>query len=306
MTLDFDQYWRQVREQHAAHAASGSIDFEIIPKNILVVGRGGTWTIDWLRFSSSGDSVIYGWVARPADHEPTGVGFLWLPGYSYGTPPPDTSNLVRGATSLCINIHGNMPDAPYLNPAGKDDYVTDGILDPENYIYKRAVLHSLSAMDVLGQVDGIDAEKRVVAGMSQGGALALLVAANHAAPKICFADMPFLCNQPLGMQISSSAVYKTMLRYAEEHGDDVLKTLALFDPMLHAPAIKIPTSLVVGGKDPASRAATVPAVYEALAGDCKQLRLFPDAGHVFLPEMVQTYVDWIDRIVLGWGRYEDL
>ena len=250
--------------------------------------------------------VIYGWIARPADHEPTGVGFLWLPGYSYGTPPPDMSNLVRGATTLCINIHGKMPDAPYINPSGKNDYVTDGILEPENYIYRRAVLHCLSAMDVLGQLDGVDVEKRVVAGMSQGGALALLVAANHQAPKICFADMPFLCNQVLGLQISSSAVYKTALSFAKEHGPEVLQTLSLFDPLHHALAIKIPTSLIVGGKDPASRAATVPAVYGALAASCKQFRLFPNAGHVFLPEMVQTYVDWTDRIVLGWGRYDDV
>ena len=242
----------------------------------------------------------------PADHEPTGVGFLWLPGYSYGTPPPDASNLVRGATTLCINIHGNLPDAPYLNPAGKNDYVTENILDPENYIFRKSVLHCLSAMDVLAELEGVDVDKRVVAGMSQGGALSLLVAANHAAPKICFADMPFLCNQPLGLQISSSAVYKTALSFAEEHGEEALQTLALFDPVRHAPSIKIPTSLIVGGKDPASRAATVPAVYNALAANCKQLRLFPDAGHVFLPEMVQTYVDWIDRIVLGWGRYEDV
>jgi cephalosporin-C deacetylase len=299
--IDFDQFWRDVRDEHQAGARGGAVEWQLVPRGELVESKGLRWRVDWLRFSSVDDLLIYGWVARPADHEPTRAGFLWLPGYSYGTPPPDETNLVPGTVTLCVNVHGNLPDEPYVNPAGKNDYITAGIVRPESFIYRKIVLHCLYAVDILGALEWVDAGETAVGGMSQGGTLALLVAANHGAPCVCFADMPFLCSFRTAMSVSHSPAYKAIANAIADNPaatPDILDTVSLFDPLYHAPKIAIPAALSAGGKDPASPASTIEPVYEALASTIKQYRLYPEAGHVFLPEMVHTYTDWIMRFAL--------
>jgi cephalosporin-C deacetylase-like acetyl esterase len=308
MVPHFEQYWERVRQDHWAGRARGLGDWEILPRGERVEARGMAWSVDWLRFSSAADTLIYGWLAKPLDHEPTGVGLLWLPGYSYGTPPSDESNLVRGAVTIGINVHGNHPDAPYVNPAGKNDYMARGIEDAEAFILRRIALHCLHAMDVIGKIEGVDKQKTVVGGMSQGGGLALITAANHPAPKLCFADMPFLCDIRRAMTLSHSGAYRAVRSVMEANpsrAEAILSTLCLFDTLAHAPRVAIPTSLTSGGRDPASRAATIEPVYDALASTIKSYRHFPDAGHVFLPEMVQLYTDWIDWLLLDRGHFTD-
>ena len=299
--IDFDKYWAELRDEHRSGRRDGRLDWELIPRNQIVERHGLRWRVDWLRFSSVNDSLIHGWVASPVDHEPNRVGFLWLPGYSYGTPRPDETNLLKGVVTLCINVHGNKPDDPYVNPAGKSDYIVRGIDHPQTYIYRTIVLHCLHAMDIVAELDGIDSWRTVVGGMSQGGALSLLVAANHDSPAVCFADMPFLCSIRSAIAVSHSPAYKTLTALMKREPDRahaVLDTVCLFDPLLHAQRIRIPTSLCAGGKDPNSPVATIQPVYAAIASTIKQLRVYPDAGHVFLPQMVQTYTEWIERLVL--------
>lgn len=191
--IDFDAYWRGL----GAELASVPSDWERTKREQTVSAHGKTWRIDWVRFSSLDDAVIEAWCAVPEDHPINGVGFLWLPGYSYGTPPPDKTDLVTGCVTLCLNLHGNTPDAPYINPAGKDDYILQGIEDPERYIYRALVAHCLRAGEVLAALPEVDPGKMAVGGMSQGGGLALIVAAQDARHQLCFADMPFLSDIPL-------------------------------------------------------------------------------------------------------------
>ncbi len=290
-----------MRAEHSRGVRDGLLEWEFLLRGDTAAAHGLCWRVDWLRFASAEDVVVYGWLARPSDHLASGAGLLWLPGYSYGTPKPDETNLVPGVATLCINVHGNLPDTAYVNPAGKNDYVALGIEAPQDWIYRRIALHCLNAVDVLAQQDGIDGEKVAVGGMSQGGALALITAANHPLPKLCFADMPFFCSVPLAMEVSHSGAYKEIRRLMEEKpgdADEIMQTISLIDPIRHAPSVKIPTSLTAGGRDPASRAVTIAPVFPALATKLKEYRLFPEAGHVFLPEMVRTYSGWINRLLL--------
>jgi cephalosporin-C deacetylase len=289
---EFATYWRELKEE-LARAPS---DWGTIERDQVVRVRGRTWRVDWLRFSSIDDMLVWGWIARPADHASTGVGFLWLPGYSYGTPPPDETNLVDGVVTFGINVHGNPPDAPYVNPAGRNDYITEGIESDTAYLYRKIACHCLRALDILAEVPGVDSERVCVGGMSQGGTLAIITAAQNKRAKLCFADMPFLCDIPLALKLSRSPAYTTLKRYFVDHPASAGKVLAiveLFDPINHAPSVSVPTWMTAGGRDPASKAATVEAVYRQLGAEVKEYRYFEHAGHVFLPEMVVKYHEWI-------------
>lgn len=289
----FNEYWDDL----LAEVDSVVSDWERIDRAQIATSRGKQWKVDWIRYSSLDDFVVQGWYSVPYDHAMSGAGFLWLPGYSYGTPPPDDSNLVAGAATLAINIHGNPPDAPYLNPAGKRDYILEGIDNPRTFIYRTIVGHCLCALDVLSEQP--EAQSGLVsAGMSQGGGLALLVASLDRRPKICCADMPFLTDVRTAIQISHSGAYRTLAKYAQEN-PQALETILLFDSLYHADRIKVPTWISAGGKDPTCRPKTVEKVYEALASVDKHYEFFPTSGHVFMPEMNAAYEQMIKQYIVG-------
>jgi cephalosporin-C deacetylase len=288
----FDDYWSDLRDD----VESIEKDWERSTRSQIVHSRGRTWRIDWIRYSSIDDLVIQGWLAVPDDHLVNGAGFLWLPGYSYGTPPPDDSNLVEGAVTFAINIHGKAPDEPYVNPAGKNDYILSGIDNLRTYIYRSIAGHCLAAVDVLRQQSEVTAGVGV-GGMSQGGGLAIIVAAQDSACGICCADMPFLADIETALKVSHSPAYRA-LKSRVDADPDVLQTVLLFDSLYHAPSIHVPTWLSAGGKDPACRPVTVRAVYDVIGIDFKTYHYFPQAGHNFQPEMNEAYKTLIEQHLL--------
>lgn len=291
--IDFESYWADLGRA----VAVCDDDWDRIHRDQIVHANGGTWRIDWIRFSSVQDMLVWAWFAVPIDQSSTGVGMLWLPGYSYGTPPPDETCLIPGVCTLGVNVHGNKPDEAYVNPAGKNDYITTNIDDPSGYIYSRIAAHCLRAVDVLSKQAEADDQKLVAAGMSQGGALAVITAAQASAIRLCFADMPFLANIRKSLTSSSSPVYKAFREYACTAPDreKLIDTLSLFDPVRHAPKVRVPTWLSAGGRDPAVKPDSVQAVYDALGAKIRKFEFFPSAGHVFLREMNAAHSLWIKQ-----------
>jgi cephalosporin-C deacetylase-like acetyl esterase len=284
----FDSFWSELR----AEVDSVDCDWDRTERSQIVTSRGHSWKIDWIRYSSVEDHLIQGWLAVPYDHQANGAGFLWMPGYSYGTPRPDDSDLVEGTVTCAINVHGNTPDEAYVNPAGKNDYILNGIDDPRTYIYRVIVAHCLCAVGVLlnqPEISGGIAS----AGMSQGGGLALIVSSQSALTGICCADMPFLADLRTALTLSHSPAYRTLKRYIDEH-PKCLDTVLLFDSLFHAGNIHVPTWLSAGGKDPACKPVTVEAVYAQLASKNKHYEYFPNAGHIFMPQMNAAYREMVD------------
>ncbi|HEX5322702.1 MAG TPA: hypothetical protein VFW40_02870, partial [Capsulimonadaceae bacterium] len=62
--------------------------------------------------------------------------------------------------------------------------------------------------------------------------------------------------------------------------------------------VTVPTWMTAGGRDPASKPATIEAVYERLGAKIKEYRYFENAGHVFLPEMNAKQREWITQYLL--------
>ena len=303
---DFDAFWAGVK----ADLANVPADWE------RLVGAGGetaTHTIDWLRFSSLDDQLIYGWLAVPKSLvSPVGNrGFLWLPGYSHGNPPPGPESLYPDTITFGLNIHGNLPDTAYRHPSLSDaDYITQGIESPQTYIYRQIVGHCLRALDVLAAQPEVSAERLIAGGMSQGGGLALVTAALTPQIKLCLADMPWLCALELALSLLDRDKYKAskaarypdarglIADYADAHpeiADQVTQTYAYFDPLSHAPAIRCPTQMSAGGRDPSCKPPTIYAVYNELTCE-KEMLYLPTTGHDIVPAMHTTHANWVQRV----------
>lgn len=302
---DFAAFWQGV----GTELAETPLEWERIPD--------AAWTtpdlvVDWVRFPSLGGLHIYGWLAVPRHARPTGsVGYLWLPGYSYGNPPPGPESLYPNAVTLGLNLHGNPPDTPYVHPStlGRE-YITQGIDSPQTYIYREIVAHCLRALDVLAAQPEVGPAKLAVGGMSQGGGLALVTAALDRRVRLCLADMPWFCDLDRALALIDRARYRKLPKfripdgrtlvedYADAHPErraQIFQTYRYFDPLSHAADIRCPTQMSAGGRDPSCKPPTIYAVYNALTCE-KEMLYLPTVGHEIVPAMHRMHAKWVERL----------
>lgn len=303
---DFDAFWAGVKSDLAAVPA----DWERLP------GAGSetkTHTVDWVRFSSLNDMLVYGWLAVPKQRTArTGNrGYLWLPGYSLGNPPPGPEALYSNTVTLGLNLHGSLPDTPYQHPSLSGvDYITQGIESPQTYIYRQVIGHCLRALDVLAAQPEVSPERLIVGGMSQGGGLALVTAALAPAVQLCLADMPWLCALELALSLLDRSKYKKMgtarypdargliADYAEAHPEiaaQIYQTYAYFDPLSHAAHIHCRVQMSAGGRDPSCKTPTIYAVYNEMACE-KEMLYLPATGHDIVPAMHEAHAKWVQDV----------
>src|SRR3569833_380245 len=300
---DFDQYWTQLK----AEVARVSTDWERRPYAPLSTPERA---VDIISFKGIDGNLVHGWFAAPADVEGMRIanGYLWLPGYSRGNPKPAEESIYEDTATFGLNIHGNLPDTPYVHPFKTgDDYITDGIDSPLTFIFRRIVANCFLALEVLAAQPEVEPDRLVVGGMSQGGALALITAAQCRQCRLCFADMPWLCDIDRALSLVDLDRYRQsrdrrvpdarmlVAFFAEEHPDDfdrIYQTYRYFDPLSHADRIECPVQMSAGGKDPSCRPPTNFSVYNNVQAP-KEMLYLPEAGHEIVPRMHSAHAEWL-------------
>ncbi|MBV9850660.1 MAG: acetylxylan esterase [Armatimonadetes bacterium] len=304
---DFGDFWRRTKEA----LAETPPEWERVPDEAATTPD---LAVDWLRFPSLHGRDVYGWLAVPRKSRPAGnAGYLWLPGYSWGNPPPGPESLYPNTVTLGLNLHGNLPNTPYVHPftQGKE-YITQGIESPETYIYRDIVCHCLRALAVLAAQPEVDERKMIVGGMSQGGGLALVTAALASdRAKLCFADMPWLCDLDRALSLIDRSKYRGGRRIPdgraliEDYADirpelrgQIFQTYRYFDPLSHAAGIRCPTQMSAGGRDPSCRPPTIFAVYNEITAE-KEMLYLPNTGHEIVPAMHAAHQRWVQTRLGG-------
>jgi len=301
---DFDAFWAEQLDELAAVP----LEWERSPDSSLTTDKQQVGT---LRFLSVDGIWVHAWLAAGVQDTSRSAGLVYLPGYSWGNPPPDSDSVYDDVLTLGLNLHGNPSDSSYRHPRNLGgEYITKGIDSPQTYVFKNIVLHCIRAMEVLAQQDDVDPERIAVGGMSQGGGLSLICAALSSVPQLCFADMPWLCDLDRALSLIDPTRYKpgmavpdsrSFIRgYAQEHpekADQIYKTYRYFDPLSHAGNIKIPVQCTAGGKDPSCRPPTIYSVYNEITSE-KEMNYLPDTGHEIVPAMREAHDRWIrERLV---------
>ncbi|BDI31440.1 cephalosporin-C deacetylase [Capsulimonas corticalis] len=300
---DFDEFWRATM----AELDRTPIAWKRTPSNLTAEG----YTVETLEFASLGGVAVYGWIAVPEDAERLSApGFLWLPGYSHGNPPPGPESLYAGIVTLGLNVHGNLPDTAYVHPStlGRD-YIAEGIDTPQTYVFRAIVAHCLRAFEVLALQPEVDPDRVIAGGMSQGGGLALIVAAlRRDATWLCLADMPWLSDLDRALSLIDRERYQKfpqlsvpdkrliIEQYAEAHPErreEVFRTYRYFDPLSHAGNIACPTQMSAGGRDPSCRPPTIYAVYNEITAE-KEMIYLPTTGHQIVPAMHMAHENWVN------------
>ncbi len=282
--LDFDTFWQHTLDD--ARAQGGAVKAERVTDRF----RLRTVDVDDVRFPGWNGEPVAAWLIRPRDAEgqlPVVVTYI---GYSGGRGLP-TEHLLwsaAGYAQLVVDSRGQGHDTPdRTQGAGTQwsgGFMTRGIDSPENYYYRRLMTDCVRAVDAVAELPGLDADRVIVAGGSQGGGLALAVA-GLLRDKVAavMPDVPFLCHFRRAVQIAGEGPYPEIVNYLRWHSrhrvEPALGTLDYFDGVHFAQRATAPALFSVALMDPICPASTVYAAFNHYAGQDRTMTVWPFADH---------------------------
>ena len=168
---------------------------------------------------------------------------------------------------------GDTPD-PVGSAPSYPGFMTRGILDPHEYYYRRLYTDAVLALEVMRAHPLVRADRVAVTGASQGGGVALSVAALVPDLWTVLADVPFLCDFPRATQIADTDPYAEIVRYLKihrDHTDIAFSTLAYFDAAGLVKHAKAPALFSVGLMDQTCPPSTVYAAFNRYGGRGKSI-----------------------------------
>lgn len=160
-------------------------------------------------------------------------------------------------------------------------YSTRGILDPEEFYFRRLYTDGVLAVDAARAHPAVDGGRVVVAGGSLGGGTALAVAALAEDLAGALVDVPALCHPRRAMEVVEGNTYReiwTFLRSNRDRADQVFRTLSYVDGMNFAVRAGTPALFSAALMDDIVPPSSVFAAYNHYAGP-KDIRVWPFNRH---------------------------
>ncbi len=276
---DFDLFWERSIEECSVYDLNAR--FSPVNFNLALFD-----TYD-VTFNGFGGQPIKGWFILPKNTEkpiPCIVNYIgygggrgfpldWLlfPGAGYALFVMDT----RGQGSSWLR--GDTPDN-FCEDSGPHfpGFMTQGILNPESYYYRRLYIDALRAVQAARSHPSVEKEQIFCSGGSQGGGLCLAVAGLVPDLAGIMADVPFLCHIRRAVSLTDEQPYSEISNFLRIHRDKVdtaFNTLSYFDGMNFAFRAKAPALFSVGLMDTTCPPSTVFAAYNHYAGQ-KEIRTY--------------------------------
>ncbi|HFB99677.1 MAG TPA: hypothetical protein ENJ53_02620 [Phaeodactylibacter sp.] len=162
---DFDNFWNGVKAELAA-----------VPMNPVLTFYDSTSLSETYRINlgNINNRRVYGFLSIPKGIPPPYPAILTLPPFgnaANNAPPQPIISEWGGAISLSISIHNSEPDV--VDP---NSYLPNNIADRDGIYYKQAITGAIRAIDYIFSRSDFNGTDLGVAGISQGGGLALMTA----------------------------------------------------------------------------------------------------------------------------------
>ncbi|GAA3788411.1 cephalosporin-C deacetylase [Sphaerisporangium flaviroseum] len=281
---DFDAFWKQTLDEASTHDLAP----DFAPHDAPLTGV----QVYDTTFAGWGGHPIRAWMMVPTGGTrlPCVVQYI---GYTGGRGLP-IDHLVwptAGFAALIVDTRGQGAENPSSAGATGDPHggdfaqapgmMTRGILDPEQYYYRRVFTDAVRAVDVAATHPAVDAGRIAVAGISQGGGIAQATAALHPDVKAALIDVPFLTHFRRAVEITDREPYQEIVRFLatqRDTADRVFRTLSYFDGMNFAARGRVPAMYSVALMDFICPPSTVFAGYNHWAGQ-KEITVWPWNGH---------------------------
>ncbi|WP_168123344.1 acetylxylan esterase [Paenibacillus sp. HB172176] len=241
-----------------------------------------------ISFQGFDETPVHGWYLLPRNHgnEPLPC-VVTFPGYWNGTRHPEASSIwtSMGYATLAVHVRGQMGSTG--NQLASDGgyakgFVSQNIIDRDRSYYKAVAIDCVKALDWIAEQPELASDRIALAGGSQGGGLALQIAAlaKPGTIKAVVADIPNMCHMDYGVLHSTgslSEIADYCKKFPEQLGS-VLHTLSYFDNLHLAKRIDAPVLMSVGLKDTICPPETIFPVYHRITTE-KDFDIFPFCGH---------------------------
>lgn len=284
---DFDDFWTRTLAGAADAAAGREPEFRPYPTGLTAVdvhdvsfaGWGGHRISAWLVMPRGADGPVPcvmhyigygGGRGLPHDH-------LFWPASGRAVFVVDT----RGQGAAHRNNAGSTPDPYGTGNAQTPGFMTRGVLDPEEYYYRRVFTDAVRAVDAAAAHPAVDGERIAVSGGSQGGAIATAVAGLHPGVRAAMIDVPFLNHFRRAVTITDKNPYQELVLFLATQRDAderVFRTLSYFDGLNFAARARVPALYSVALMDEVCPPSTVFASYNHWGGP-KGIEVYRWNGH---------------------------
>lgn len=271
---DLGAFWSATLD--AARALSGPVRVEPVRAGLALVECAD------ITFTGHAGEPVRAWLHRPAGA--TGVlgcvvrylGYDCGRGLPHQVPPTVLAGYAvltmdnRGQGAGCGWV-GATPDSGGLR-AEPGGHLVRGIGDRDGYYYRRLVTDAVRAVDTARTLPGIDPDRVCVSGTSQGGGLALAVAGLVPGLAGVLANVPFLCEIPLGVQLATEPPYTEIAALlANDPGlaEAALRTVAHVDAAVLVRTATAPALFGVALRDRVCPPETVYAARHAYGGPAR-------------------------------------
>ncbi|HCT81450.1 MAG TPA: acetylxylan esterase [Micromonosporaceae bacterium] len=260
---DFDDFWA------GTLAAPKKLDATFAPAWMKAI------EVFDVTFNGFDGEPVQAWLALPRGTTAPLPCVVEFPGYSKGRGLAHESLLyaAAGYAHLMMDVRDQS--------GRKAGFMTLGMLDPETYYYRRVIADAVRAVEAARSHPLVDSSRVAVAGESQGGGLALAVAALVPDVIAVAADVPFLCDFRRGAELATAGPYPEIAQYLalhRDHLDRVFETLNYFDAVNFAERAQCPALFSVALMDLSCPPATVYSAFHAYAGP-RRIEVYPFNGH---------------------------
>lgn len=259
---DFDNFWKSTlaeyrppRAEPAPHRVDAGLRL-VETYDVSFVGYGGDRIQAWL--------VLPAGAGEPLPCVVQFVGY----GGGRGLVIDHLVWAAAGYAHLVMDARG-QGDTPDPGATSSVPAVVSGLPHAFAYYYRRLFVDGVCAVGAARELPGIDPHRVVVAGASQGGGVALAVAALDPDVAALLCDIPFLCHWERAVRLADRGPYVEVARQFAEHRYPVAPTLAAlayFDGMNFAPRAHVPALFSVALADRVCPPSTVYAAYNYYAG----------------------------------------
>jgi cephalosporin-C deacetylase len=283
---DFDAFWKSTLDEarkYPLDARFGRLDYGLTAQQTFDV-----------TFNGFGGQPVKGWLLLPMEAKHTAalpciVEFI---GYGGGRSFP-IDWLVwssAGYAHLVMDTRGqgsawSPGDTPDLYADGGNAHypgsMTDGILDPKHYYYRRLFIDAVRAVETARAYPGVDAARIAVTGISQGGGITIAVAGLIPDVAVAMPDVPFLCHYRRATELIDTYPYKEIADYCHIHRDKVetvFNTLSYFDGLNFASRARAKTLFSTALMDQVCPPSTVFAAFNYWTAE-KDIKVYPYNGH---------------------------
>ena len=280
---DLDQFWSTTLAEARIHDLAAA--FAPVDSGLSVIE-----TLD-VTYAGFGGTTIRGWLHLPKGRDGPLPAVVEYVGYGGGRGLAHERVLwaAAGYAHLVMDSRGQgstwavgaTPDLDATGDSAHPGFMTQGILDPARFYYRRLITDAVRAIEAARSHPAVDPERVAVTGGSQGGGLALAAASLVEGLVGAMPDVPFLCDFPRAITLKDTDPYAEISRYLKAHRDhveQVFATLAYFDMAILSRRATAPALFSVGLMDEICPPSTVYAAYNRYGGQ-KEIVEYPFNDH---------------------------